>query len=131
MGDGGGIRDTFRKLMKAIEILPRKKKMCPALIRAHLHTEFLMVPGSPGVHPFTLDRKNFLYLELFYPEPYVALKRVSHIISFDLASIFEVDRPHSLSLMLQSGKSKAHRFGDLLKVILLHLPRLSTKAVKL
>lgn len=100
MGDGGGIRDIFRKLMKVIEIFFRKKKLCLVFIRVYLYIEFLMVFGFFGVYLFIFDRKNFFYLELFYFEFYVVLKRVLYIILFDLVSIFEVDRLYSLFFML-------------------------------
>lgn len=87
--------------------------MCLALIHTLLYTEFPVVrgPWSPSIRPV---RKIFLYLKfcfvLFLTLNLVKLKK-----SFDILShlIFEVDRPHVLPLMLQSGKSRAGEFKRL------------------
>ena len=38
-------RDTFRKLMKAIEALPRGEKICLAFTHTHLYTEYSVAHG--------------------------------------------------------------------------------------
>lgn len=87
--------------------------MCLALIHALLYTEFPVVhgPWSPPIRPV---RKIFLYLNfcfvLFLTLNLVKLKKSFHILSH---LIFEVDRPHILPLMLQSGKSRAGKFKRL------------------
>lgn len=77
----GSFRDTFKKLMKAIEVLPRgEKKMCLAFIHTHLYTEYSVVhghslpppppPPAESIHVSSEGKTCFIWSSFFLTLPF-------------------------------------------------------------